>query len=166
MIVKTGPTGNTIKGHVLDVAKGPFERALKDYDPQLYVTWNPSKVRNYGCWEIRRKPAEYSPVYRGTYAGFHFIELKLLELDLIHHILDCAFLNYDQIRKIKSMDTWKNPNWAKDLEYAENVQRVKTQEKLRADLMYEMREQKTAIRDYRDAILSGTNPAEIARFWR
>lgn len=166
MKFNVGPTGKTVKGHVLDVNKAPFERALRDYDSQLYVTWNPYKFYNYGCWEIRRKPAQYTPIYHGTVAGYSFVELKIIEVDFTNHILDCAFLNYDQLRKLKSMDTWKNPNWVRDLERMEAEHKAAHQKKLRDDLVYNMKQQKTAFRDYRDAILSGTNPAELGRFWK
>ena len=97
--------GKLCKGHVLDVNPKQFQRALQSYDKQLYITWNPKKLKGNGCWEIRRKPEFNSALDIVELDDVKIIKVGPYENQLVHHIMDCAFLNYDQIRKLKEMDT-------------------------------------------------------------
>jgi len=73
------PPGKLIRGHVLDVAVGPFTQALHELDKQLYVKWNPFKLRGFGCWEIRRKPNRKVAVFKGTFEGADYYNLEYVE---------------------------------------------------------------------------------------
>jgi hypothetical protein len=163
--VWVAPTGRLSQGHVLDVSKKPFERALRDYDPQLYVRWNPKKLKGWGCWEIRRRPEKNNVIEIVPFGGNTYVHIGPVELDIVNHTLDLAFMNYSVLNKLKSMDTWKNPNWAKDLERAEAEHREKVIERDRQNLKYMVQEEKSAIRDIKQAILSGANPHLIGKHW-
>lgn len=156
-----GAVGKLSKGHVLDVRKAPFERALKDYDPQLYVKWNPKKLRGWGCWEIRRKPLAKRPV--GIYAleGYSIIRCEYVENDVENHVLDMAFMNYDQIRKIHSLDTWNKNHWIHQIDYLENKKNKETKAKALDELKYNIKQHKSAFREFSDLVNSGVNPAEV-----
>jgi hypothetical protein len=162
-----GPTGRLSKGHVLDVAEKPFERALKDYDSQLYVHWNPKKLRNHGCWEIRRRPDRKEIVDYAIHNGNAYLKIDYLENDLINHVLDAAFLNYDALRKIKEMDTTvgNQKYWVDQLEAKEAEHRAKIETEAKESRRLYAREFKREIKDFKEMILSGFNPHLIADHW-
>lgn len=161
------PTGSVVEGHVLDVAKKPFERALKDYDSQLYVRWNPKKLKGWGCWEIRRKPESQTIVDFVEWKGTTVFKLGYREVDLVANILDCAFLNYDQLRKIREMDTWQigPKQWLADRDYAEKQHKAAITAKRKEELKYAAKEYKREIRDFKEFVLSGNNPHLISQYW-
>lgn len=148
---------------MLDVNKKAFTEVLQRYDKQLYVRWNPKKLRGWGCWEIRRRPEFKSPVdYTPTGDGNYIVRMEYKEIDVLHHVLDCAFLNYDQIRKIKEMDTWNNKDhFVHDLEYKERVQMQKVQDRADAELDYAFKHYKKEFDDFREMVRSGKNPGRI-----
>lgn len=163
-----GPTGRLSAGHVLDVARVPFQRALRDYDSQLYVRWNPAKLRGWGCWEIRRQPAEKSVVETATYKGQTIVRLEYLENDLVHHVLDCAFLNYDQLRKLKDMDTYKYSSvsaWQDAQESIAKDRKAAQALKARSELKYLSKQIKSEMKDFRDYVASGHSPHQLANHW-
>ncbi len=169
-MIQVGPTGQITQGHVLDVSRRAFERALRDYDSLLYVKWNPKKLRGWGCWEIRRRPEKYVVLESVTFEGNTYTKVGPKELDIISNVLDCAFLNYDQLRKIKSMDTWKKDgsygkDFVRNMEAREEAFKEGVKKKDKEDLAYAARQNKTAIRDFKDMIQSGLNPAQIADHW-
>lgn len=150
-VIFTAPTGKVIAGHVLDVNRRAFDQALRFYDKQLYTKWNPKKMRGWGCWEIRRKP-----------------DTGTREYDFIHHILDCAYLNYDQLRKLKKMDTWEkggSDQWLSSLETWEREALVKEKIRKQEAMAYAAKQYKTEIRAFKEMILSGVNPARIVDHW-
>jgi len=161
MNILHGPVGNLVRGHVLDVSLKPFQRALRDYDPQLYTIWNPRKLKGWGCWEIRRLPNRQAAVYQGSHQGVSFYKLLFIEFDTVHHVLDAAFLNYDAIRKIKEMDTWGNKNWVSDLEVREEAHREATRTRAREELRYAIKQNRNAARDFYEAVRSGIHPAQV-----
>lgn len=161
MKVWHAPIGKLVSGHVLDVAVKPFERALQDYDKQLYVRWNPKKLQGWGCWEVRRRPNKKSLVYRGTHGGASYYEMVYAESDLVHHVLDAAFLNYDAIRRIKEMDVWGNKNWVDALERREEEIKEQTRAKAREELKYALHHNKSVARDLYEAVRSGIHPAQV-----
>lgn len=152
-----GPVGKISKGHVLDVAVKPFERALKDQDHRLYVRWNPKKLRGEGCWEIRIRPLLKSALYAGSYNGHDILMVDYHEFDDIHHVLDCAFLNYDQIRKLKKMDTNNSDHWVHDIEYKEHQRTNEIAAKALAERKYNLKQNKAAIREIYERARSGEN---------
>lgn len=156
-----GPTGRLVRGHVLDVDKQGFDEALRFYDKNLYTVWNPHKLGGWGCWEIRRLPTKKSMVYRGSHQGASFYDLEYVENDLIHHVLDCAFLNYDALRKLKEMDTWGNRQWTHDLERREEEHRETVKRKADEARKYALKQNRSVTRDLYEAVRSGIHPAQI-----
>ncbi len=170
MILMKGPTGHICKGHVLDVSLKPFQRALKAYDPYLYVTWNPNKLKGWGCWEIRRKPEMMSIKDIIEFNGNTIVEIDYLEQDVINHVLDCAFLNYDQLRKIKSIDTWTNfgekgKNFSAEVDNKAIAYAEEQRSKIKKETSYVAKQYKKEIKAFKEYVLSGNNPANIARYW-
>ncbi len=168
MSIILGPVGKVSKGHVLDVNERQFTRALQDYDPFLYVTWNPSKMRGHGCWEIRRKPEFNSAIDVAELDACFIIKLGAYENNLVHHILDCAFLNYDQLRKIQEMDTWRYG----DAKTWQDLVEQKTLDRQAHELSQGMKRRaeaaktfKKQIKAFKEYILSGGNPHAIANYW-
>jgi hypothetical protein len=166
--MKVGPVGHVSRGHVLDVNVKSFERALKNYDPMLYVEWNPKKCKGHGCWEIRRKPEFNSALDVAEIADIAIIKVGPYENQLVHHIMDCAFLNYDQLRKLKEMDTWQ---YGDATQYQDLVER-KTRDRREADKIAGLRRRRDAARTFKKQIralkqyiLDGGNPHRIAEFW-
>jgi hypothetical protein len=161
--------GKLIRGHVLDVAVKPFERALQDYDKQLYVAWNPSKLQGHGCWEIRRKPTEKRAIYMGSYQGMNFFKVMRVESRDIHHVLDCAFLNYDALRKIREMDIFRlvEESGYSNLDDLLDAKQKTAAERERAqaeeNLRYSIRQNKSAMRDFYEMVRSGIHPAEVLK---
>jgi hypothetical protein len=160
--------GKLCKGHVLDVNPKSFQKALQAYDKQLYIVWNPKKLKGNGCWEIRRKPEFNSALDIVELDGVNIVKVGPYENNLVHCIMDCAFLNYDQIRKLKEMDTWQYGNAT---QYQDLVER-KSRDRQEADKEAGMRRRRDAaktfkaqIRALKQFILDGGNPHEIGRFW-
>jgi hypothetical protein len=163
------PPGKLIRGHVLDVQLKPFLRALQDYDKQLYVAWNPKKLKGHGCWEIRRLPNQKTAIYQGTHQGMSFFKLTYIDRRDIHHVLDCAFLNYDVLRKLKEIDTFR---LVKDSGYASlddllavkaAEHKEKQQTKAAANLAYAIKQNKSAMSAFLEMVRSGVHPAEVLK---
>jgi len=165
--VFVSPTGKLIQGNVLDVARKPFERALRDYDKQLYVKWNPNKLHGWGCWEIRRRPDTKTVVEVQEWEGNTLVRVDWHENNLVNHILDAAFLNYDQLRKLKSIDTTVRgySNWISDMEYWEKKEEERQIAAARAARDYAAKQYKSEIRDFKEMVNSGLNPALLADVW-
>lgn len=173
-MITMGPTGNIIKGHVLDCTQKPFEEALRLYDPQLYVKWNPKKLRKHGCWEIRRKPDEKTlrPGDIYEFEGYTISWPKYHEIDIVNHVLDIGYLNYNAIEKLKSMDMWeqkdmghKGKNLTKVLEYNEAKYLEGIDEKSAAEKEYNLKQFKKEISWFKEYVNSGGNPAHLASYW-
>jgi hypothetical protein len=168
MKILMGPQGRLIKGHVLDVNEKRFNEALRFYDPQLYTRWNPNKLRGHGCWEIRRKPEFNSALDVTEYEGNLIFRVGPKEYDLVHHVLDCAFLNYDALRKLREMDCWQYgsaSDYQDEVERRTRDRREREREaalKERAALTHYYRKE---IRAFREAIRDGMNPHLIAKYW-
>jgi hypothetical protein len=163
-----GPTGKLIKGHVLDVNEKLFNEALRFYDKELYTKWNPHKLRGMGCWEIRRRPQFNSALDICEFEGNTIFVVGPKEFDLVHHVLDCAFLNYDAIRKLKEMDTWQYGNSSKYQDEVERRTRDR-RERERLNALTERRAMvryfKKEIRGFMEAIKDGVNPHSVAQHW-
>lgn len=162
MVVHLGPTGKLVKGHVLDVNVRSFTEKLQDYDSLLYVSWNPRKRRKWGCWEIRRLPEKKTFILKSESPKIY--ELEYVENNLIHHVLDCEFLNYDAIRKIKEMDTWEQEgDWVSNHEYKRLKYREEQDRKQKEEMRYNMRQHKRELREFKEEVASGVNPMDF--FW-
>lgn len=165
-----GPTGKLIKGHVLDVAVKPFEEAIRFTlsDPYLYVRWNPKKMHGWGCWEIRRRPEFNSALDVAELDGQLIFKVGPKEYDLVHHVLDCAFLNYDAIRKLQKMDTWQHGDAGQYQDKIDRLTRNRDQrdrENRKKELAYAARHYKAEVQAFKDAIRDGVNPHSIAAHW-
>jgi hypothetical protein len=161
------PTGKLVRGNVLDVSLKPFLRALQDYDKQLYVEWNPAKLRGWGCWEIRRLPTQKTAVYQGTHKGMSFFKLIYLESRLTHHVLDCAFLNYDvlnHLKKIDMVEVIKASGYASLDELVEARTKEAKERRLAdasANLQYAIKQNKSAMSEFYEMVRSGIHPAQV-----
>lgn len=171
MKIVTNPTGNTIRGHVLDVSVDPLEQALRDYDPQLYVKWNPKKLKGWGCWEVRRKPESMVVTSSDVHdlGDYSISTPRYKELDVVNHVMDVPYLNYLILKKIHRMDIWalshRGKNFVKDAEYAEAKYDEKLDEKSAKELEYNLKQMKHEIRYFREYVLSGGNPYRLADHW-
>lgn len=177
MKFEVGPTGNLIEGDILDVSKDHLTAALKAYDTLLYIKWNPKKIHGRGCWELRRRPEFKTVVLREIFEGNTYSIIDYKELDVENHVLDMPYLNYEVLTRIKKMDLWANSGydrsnkaklnnfWDKMDGIREDVQTA-DQKKAYDDLLYNTMQQKSALRSFKDAILSGVNPADIAKYWK
>lgn len=170
MHFQVGPTGRIIQGHVLDARRDAFERALRGYDSLLYVKWNPNKLRGWGCWEIRRRPEKNVALESVSFEGNTYTKVGPKELDIINHVLDVAFLNYTQINKIISMDSWikdgqYGKNFVRNMDSREEKFKEDIKRRDKADIAYAAKQNKKAIRDLKDMIASGVNPALLADHW-
>lgn len=161
MHIKVGPVGAVSRGHVLDTSVKPFEAALKAYDPYLYVKWNPKKLKGHGCWEIRRSPEKKRPVEVYEMDGFTLVRAEYKENNILNHVLDCGYLNYDALRKIKEMDTWSDSHWVHDIDYLESKKREKIQVDAIEELKYAIRYNRKAFQDYMELVKSGMSPHQI-----
>lgn len=168
------PTGNTIRGHVLDVSHKPFSRALRFFDPQLYFVWNPKKCGKWGCWEIRRRPEEKSvrPEDVSVFQGNTIVFPKYHELSLVNHVIDLAYLNYNSIEKLKKMDMWnqkdmghKGKHLTRTLDYNQAKFEERIDEKSSKELEYNLKQLKPEIRYFKDYVASGGNPHRLADAW-
>jgi hypothetical protein len=163
-----GPTGNTVKGHTLDCNQKHFDEALRFYDPMLYTKWNPKKLGGWGCWEIRRRPEFNSALDVSEWDGKLFFTVGPKEYDIVHHVLDCAYLNYDAIRKLKEMDCWQHGNSA---QYQDEVERRTRDRKEREQQLvlkersYMVKHYKSEIKGFMEAVKDGVNPHAIAKYW-
>ncbi len=170
MKVWTSPTGRAIKGHVLDVSVRPFVQAMRFSlcDPYLYVKWNPEKMRGWGCWEIRRAPQFNSALDIAEFDEKLIFKVGPKEYDLVHHVLDCAFLNYDAIRKLKEMDTWQHGTTAQYLDKQESMTDARLERQVQQrqkEVAYAAKHYKAEIKAFQDALRDGVNPHAIAAYW-
>lgn len=162
MKVQTQPTGKIIQGHVLDMNPRNFERLLKDYDRQLYIYWNPKKLGGWGCWEIRRHPNQKTAILDAEVGGMKIYRLEYLEHDMISHVMNCAYLNYERLEHLKKIDTWVDGKYgatfAKELEDEEDQKITELEKKSVEEMKYGFRHEKWAARKMREAVADGVNP--------
>lgn len=166
--ISVAPTGRLTQGHVLDVSRRAFDRALRDYDHLLYTKWNPKKLNGWGAWEIRRRPETKCVVDIHEWQGNTIVELGYRELDIVSNVLTCAFLNYDQLRKIQEMDIFAAggaKGFAERLEAKEAAHRAEQMRKAKESSQYVAKQHKKEIREFKELLASGMNPARIADYW-
>lgn len=154
-------TGNIIVGSVLDCNKKHLEKALKDYDKQLYLKWNPNKNNGVGLWEVRRKPDTLTAVPRWEYKNSIIFELQPVENDLVNHVMDCEALNYNILTRLREMDTWSAYKWVDNMEYEESKSKDRAYAENRANLRYAIKQHKRAFKDLQEHIRSGKSPIEF-----
>jgi hypothetical protein len=166
MLITIGPTGHIITGDVLDSSRKHLERKLRDYDSQLYVVWNPNKLKGWGCWEIRRRPSKKTAVKCGTFNGATIFELKFVENNFEHHVLDLPYLNYEVLTKLKQIDAWADKRWIDSLEDKEKRHKSELEDKARKEAVYNMKQNRHFIKAWREMLQSGLNPSAIAAHWK
>lgn len=164
-MISVGATGSLVTGDILDVNRNALERKLRDYDSQLYLKWNPKKLRGYGLWEVRRRPNLPTAHPISVFKGTTIYKLDYIENDIINHVMDLPYLNYSALTKLEKMDTWKDKNWVQNAEYKGAKYREDAEKKKLKELAYNFKQQKQEIRDYRQWISEGNNPALLAHFW-
>jgi hypothetical protein len=176
MRIEIGPTGSLIKGDVLDSSQKALEAKLRDIDSQLYVTWNPHKFRGYGAWELRRRPDLKYALYQGSFQGTPIYELAYLETG-INHIKDMAFLDYRILEWVRDADLWTKYGLGREqnsrLEYfktnierAEREYKARQKAKARAELKYQILQDRKIVRDFKERIASGLNPGLLGKHWK
>lgn len=174
--ISIGPTGQLIQGTVFDCNKSSVESAFKGYDPLLYIKWNATKNHNMGCWELRRRPEKKSIKETIEFEGTKYHNLDYVELDVINHVLDMPILTTHFLDKLKRMDLWaaagydgvnQNKLMSKldSIEAAGEKYRTDGETKAYNEAVYQLRQGRTVLNRFRNDILSGLNPAEIARYW-
>lgn len=137
-------------------------------DPYLYVKWNPKKARGWGCWEIRRRPEFNSALDVAEFDGKLIFKVGPKEYNLVHHVLDCEFLNYDAIRKLKEMDTFQHGTASQYLDKVDRATKTKETRMAEArekELTYMVRHYRAEIKAFQDALRDGVNPHAIAAYW-
>jgi hypothetical protein len=171
MTIWVAPTGKIVHGSVLDCARRPLEAKLREYDPQLYVRWNPKKLRGVGCWELRRRP-EFKSIREEdvcVYGGNTYVYPKYHENGFDNHLKDFAFLNYSMLGWLQANDQWKASdrakNYVRDLEYKEGKIRERIMSKADSEKSYMIKQNKVQIRAFKEYLLSGGNPHNLANVW-
>lgn len=167
-MILMGPTGNIVKGSVLDCNRKTFARVLRDYDDLLYFKWNPKKNKGNGVWEIRRRPATKSLIDVVPMGDNQYMcRIEAVEYNHIHHVMDAPVLDYKILSKLQAMDLFKY-NQAYFVDMAEKrLDQYKQEEmsKTRQEMLYHAKQYRSSINDLRERILSGMDPSEIARYW-
>jgi hypothetical protein len=151
--------GSIIEGHVLDVNKKHLESALKNYDNQLYLKWNPKKKNGFGMWEVRRRPNAKTAVYKTDLGKSKIFELEYVEIDFVHHVLDVDYLNYNVLTRIKEMDAWNSPDLIKDQDYAAEKKIIAEENSVSDELRYLIKQNRKYFGELQEAVRSGYNPA-------
>lgn len=175
MTIFMGPeVGRVVKGHVFDTDKKVFDRALRFYDPLLYSVWNTEKFHGRGCWEIRRRPEFNTIVDVTSLNGEEIFVLAPKEYDLVHHVLDTQFLNYDILRYLKQQDTFQyggnTPEERAEKWQAEVERRTATSRELAKENGLKRRREagktfKNEIKAFKEYVRNGGNPHLIAAHW-
>lgn len=185
--VKLARESNLIQGHVLDVSRAPLLAALRRYDPQLYIKWNPKKRAGRGCWELRRKP-EFKTVREGRFLetpkfgkvffpgdvfefdGYTLAVPKYHETNFENHVKDFEYLSYDMVKWVADHDLfkygYKGKNAIQEAEYREAKYEEKIDEESYAEKMYGFKQMRTQISDFREYILAGGDPYRLLDFWK
>ncbi len=176
-----------IQGHVLDVAREPLLAALRSYDPQLYVKWNPKKRGGQGMWELRRKP-EYKTLRAGRYLDTHHkgrvyvpgdvFEMedgttlavpKYHETSAENHVKDFEKLTYEMVTWVAKHDLWnygfRGKNAMHESEYMENQYLNKVEDDAHAERQYMIKQHRTEFNEFREYVLSGGDPHRLMDFW-
>lgn len=174
--ITVGVTGSLVRGDIMDVQVKSLERAIQDYDSQLYFRWNPLKRRGHGVWELRRRPNKKTIVETIPYGGNTYCIIDYKEHDLENHVWDLPRLGYDLLQRLRESDQFAMCNYevgqhhrlSKHLLEMENKAaniKLEAQAKSRADMLYNLKQDKGIINDFREKLLSGVDPNHLMRYW-
>lgn len=182
----THGVSNLVSGHVLDVSKKPLESALRRYDPQLYLKWNPKKRKGLGIWELRRKPEMKSalagrsidtPTKGLVYVPGDIFDMgdytisvpKYNENHTENHVKDFEYLTYDILAWVSKHDGWQYGFRGKDLthesDYREGKYLDKIDDDAQAERSYMIKQHRTEFNDFREYVLSGGDPYRLMDYW-
>ena len=177
MKIEVGPTGYLVRGDVLDCNAKSLDRAVKKYDPQLYLKWRPEKNHGYGQWELRRRPDHKSIVETIQLNGITIHKLQYKEWDIENHVFNLEHLGYDLLDKLKRCDVWSKIGYEKgktnrvdqflntvDKNY--NTKKATDKQKNYDEAVYQMKQGKTFLKRFQEDIQSGYNPANLMRYWK
>lgn len=177
MNISIGPTGRTIRGDVLDCNKKHLEQALKDYDPLLYLQWAPDRNKRWGMWQLRRRSEKKTIKEILELDGKIIVNIDYIDHPKENLVKEFQYLDYSILGWVQRCDLWKQANyeegkvhrvqqWVNDFERDEREKVADQNEKLRNEAVYNMLQYKTAIKQYKEAILSGTNPNDLFKYWK
>lgn len=150
-----GPTGNTIKGNVLDVRLKPLLRACHDIEPRLYFKWNPNKNSGCGVWELRIRPTEKSKILVSKEDGKKLFLMEYKENDFEHHVKDFSSLNYSILDWLRKHDTFAVHKWQDHVEYEGDRYIERQETKALEERKYYIRHERKAMRTLKDAVYHG-----------
>src|SRR5271165_3197520 len=160
-MIEIGPTGKLIQGHLYDVNRKSFEQVLTNFDSKLYLVWNAAKRRGLGCWELRRQPETKTQIPQGLVPGGTISTLEYVENDLVNHVYDIPFLNYQVLDRLKKFDMWADANWVENFVNEEQAAKEAAQTRARADMRYNLKQDRKTFRVFKEMVASGVNPALI-----
>lgn len=154
-------TGKIVTGSVLDCNKKHLERALKDYEPRLYLKWNPAKCSGIGCWELRIRPLTKTAVPKWELGNSIVFDMQYVETFDVNHVKDFALLNYNILNWVQDHDAFKHKDWVSALEDAEEKSYNKELDTAKSDLKYALKHHKGAMGDLKEYARSGNNLANL-----
>lgn len=174
--IKLGATGSVVKGDVLDVNPDYLQRKLQDYEPRLYLRWNPRKNRGYGTWELRIRPDKKRITERVFFGGNTISVVEFKESEFEHHVKDFDILGYNILQWIRDADMWAAANYSADKHHRLNQHLYNQDEahfkylddqkaKLRDEAIYRLKQERSTLQDFQNRILSGVNPNLLSAFW-
>lgn len=166
-MIDVGPTGKLIKGSLFDANVYRVKRALRDWDKQIHLEWNPRLRDGYGGWEIHWVPEMELPQYQGKLDGeplYAWRKIRPSKNTVIK--FDIPYLHDNLVGELQKRDLWQfkagNKQVADGLEkFQDDLQTQREQEaeykSAQARKEY-MRENKAIIKDYYEYCRSGYNP--------
>lgn len=185
MKISIGSTSKIVKGHVLDVAQPPLLAALRRYDPQLYLKWNPKKRSGLGLWELRRRPELKSakagriletPKGHVLFPGdiYEFDDFTLAVPKYHETTADCVKtfeqLDYRILDWVAKNDLWrfgfKGKKFADEADYLAAKYEEKIDDEADAERQYMIRDMRTQVSDFREYVLSGGDPYRLLDYWK
>lgn len=186
-IISVKGDSKIVRGHVLDVSVKPLLSALRQYDKQLYVKWNPKKRSGRGLWELRRKP-EFKSVREGRFldtpfrgrvffpGDIHELDTTTISVPKYHenhvenHVKDFDHLTYDMVEWVSNHDLFKYGYRGKDALNEADYRGAKFDEKIDEaaddERQYELKQMRTQINGFREYVLSGGNPYRLLDYWK
>lgn len=150
-------------GHVEDCNRKRLERMLKDYDEQLYLTWNPAKRDGQGVWELRRRPTYKTVVSQGSYNGGELFTAEYVENQFTHHVMDIPVLKYDVLSRLHEMDAWRHDRMVEDMDYESERRDDQIKAKARAEAHYAVKQHRREFRELKEALASGQSLARLLK---